>query len=57
MERKDSDKPDEREYDRTGFYPPGGGKAFRVWALLAWLTGVMVVIGLISALINYIILG
>jgi hypothetical protein len=55
MERKDDDK-SEREYDKTGFYPPEG-KAFRVWALLAWLTGVMVAIALVSALLNYLILG
>jgi hypothetical protein len=56
MEQKDDDKP-EREYDKTGFYPPDGGKAFRVWALLAWLTGVMVAIALVAALINNIVLG
>jgi hypothetical protein len=55
MENKHGDKP-EREYDTTGFYPPEG-KAFRVWALLGWLVGVIVALALAAVLINYMVLG
>ncbi|MDR2213164.1 MAG: hypothetical protein LBE21_06025 [Pseudomonadales bacterium] len=47
---------DQREYDKTGFYPPEG-KAFRVWALLAWLAAVIVALVLVSMLINIMVLG
>ena len=47
--------PAPRAYDRTGLYPPGG-KAFRVWALLAWLAGVVTVLGIISAILNAILI-
>jgi hypothetical protein len=49
------DTPPEREFDRTGFYPVQG-KAFRVWALLAWNLGVIIALALIAALINYLVL-
>lgn len=45
----------EREYDKTGFYPENE-KPFRIWALLAWLTGTVVVLALVSALLNLILL-
>ena len=46
----------EREYDRTGFYPPAG-KKFRIWALLAWNVGIIVIFALIAAVINHYALG
>lgn len=45
----------EREYDKSGFYPEEG-KSFRIWALLAWLTGTVVVLAIVSALLNIILL-
>tara|TARA_R110000824_G_scaffold318073_1_gene505181 strand:- start:619 stop:783 length:165 start_codon:yes stop_codon:yes gene_type:complete len=52
----DSQKPTpEREYDRSGFYPENG-KSFRIWALLAWLSGTIIVLALVSALLNFILL-
>lgn len=45
-----------REYDRSGLYPAGGGKAFRIWALLGWLAAVIVVLAGISALLNILLL-
>jgi hypothetical protein len=45
----------EREYDKTGFYTEEG-KSFRIWALLAWLTGAVVVLAAVSALLNIILL-
>jgi hypothetical protein len=52
----DPDKfPPEREYDRSGFYTEEG-KSFRIWALLAWLSGTIVVLAAISALLNFILL-
>ena len=50
-----SQTPPEREYDRSGFYPEDG-KAFRVWALLGWLMGVVVFLAVASALLNYLLL-
>lgn len=44
-----------REYERSGFYPENG-KAFRIWALLSWIAGTVVVLALISAGLNYILL-
>jgi hypothetical protein len=44
----------EREYDKSGFYTEG--KSFRIWALLAWLTGAVVVLAVASALLNIILL-
>jgi len=55
MEQKNSDKP-QREYDRTGFYPPEG-KAFRVWALLGWLLVVIALLAVAAAVVNIIVLG
>lgn len=55
MENKSDDKP-KREYDTTGFYPPEG-KAFRVWALLAWLVGVIAALAVAAAVINIMVLG
>lgn len=44
-----------RAYERSGLYP-AGGKAFRVWALLAWLAGVVIVLGIVSAILNAILI-
>lgn len=53
----DTAPPAYREYDRSGLYPSGGGKAFRIWALLGWLAGVIVVLAGVSALLNILLLG
>lgn len=45
----------EREYDRSGFYTEES-KSFRIWALLAWLTGTVVFLAVVSALLNIILL-
>lgn len=45
----------EREYDRSGFYTENG-KSFRIWALLAWLAGVVVFLAAASAVLNFILL-
>ena len=49
------DEQSERQYDRSGFYP-GEGKAFRIWALLGWLTAVVVLLAGVSALLNFVLL-
>ncbi|MES2624951.1 MAG: hypothetical protein V4628_06720 [Pseudomonadota bacterium] len=55
MKPEDTHSVPEREYEKSGMYP-AEGKAFRLWALLGWLTGVMVVLAAVSALLNYILL-
>lgn len=47
--------PAPRAYERSGLYP-AGGKAFRIWALLAWLAGVVIVLGIVSAILNVILI-
>lgn len=42
----------EREYERSGLYPENG-KAFRIWALLAWLAGVVAFLAGASAVLNW----
>lgn len=44
-----------REYDRTGFYPENG-KPFRIWALLGWNLGVIVLIAIAAAVLNFVLL-
>jgi hypothetical protein len=41
----------EREYEQSGCYPEGG-KPFRVWALLGWLTLLIVALAGVAALLN-----
>lgn len=48
--------PAEREYDRSGFYTEEG-KSFRIWALLAWLLGIVAFLAAASAILNFIMLG
>jgi hypothetical protein len=55
MKPEDTHSASEREYDKSGLYP-AKGKAFRIWALLAWLSGVIVVLAGVSALLNFILL-
>lgn len=45
----------DREYDRTGFYP-AEGKKFRVWALLGWNLLVIVLTAIAAAVLNYLLL-
>jgi hypothetical protein len=44
-----------REYEQSGCYP-AKGKPFRIWALLGWLTLLMVVLAGVAALLNFILL-
>jgi hypothetical protein len=41
----------EREYEKSGCYPEDG-KPFRVWALLGWLTLLIVALAGVAALLN-----
>ncbi len=52
---KTQEPPEDREFDKSGFYPENG-KSFRIWALLAWLAGTVIVLALISAFLNFILL-
>jgi hypothetical protein len=52
MPTKNADKNStEREYEKSGCYP-AQGKAFRVWALLGWLTLLIVALAGVAALLN-----
>jgi hypothetical protein len=55
MKPEDTHSAPEREYEKSGMYP-AEGKAFRLWALLGWLTGVIAVLAVISAVLNFILL-
>jgi len=44
-----------REYEKSGFYPKNS-KPFRIWALLGTLTGVILILAAISALLNFILI-
>jgi len=45
-----------REYEKSGLYP-AKGKPFRLWALLGWLTALIVALAAVSALLNFLVLG
>lgn len=45
----------EREFEKSGLYPKDG-KAFRLWALLGWLSLLIGAIAGASALLNFILL-
>jgi hypothetical protein len=47
--------PEQREYEQSGFYPKEG-KPFRIWALLAWLAGTVVVLAAASAILNFLLI-
>jgi hypothetical protein len=55
MKPEDTHSAPQREYEKSGMYP-AEGKAFRLWALLGWLTGVMIALAAIAALLNFILL-
>ena len=44
-----------REYERSGCYPEHG-KPFRIWALLGWLTALIVALAGVAALLNLVFL-
>ena len=44
-----------REYEKSGCYP-SEGKPFRLWALIGWLTLVIISIAGVAALLNAILL-
>jgi hypothetical protein len=50
----DPQKP-EREYEQSGMYPEKG-KAFRIWALLGWLAGIIVFLAVVSAIADIFLL-
>lgn len=45
----------QREYEQSGCYPEQG-KPFRIMALLAWLSAVIVVLAGVAAILNMLIL-
>ena len=45
----------EREYELSGLYPENG-KAFRVWALLGWLAGIVVFLAGAAAVLDLMLL-
>jgi hypothetical protein len=49
------DAPAPREYEQSGLYP-AQGKPFRLWALLGWLSLLIVVLAGVSALLNILLL-
>ena len=55
MKPEDTHSTAEREYEKSGMYP-AQGKAFRLWALLGWLSGVIIVLAAVSALLNFVLL-
>lgn len=44
-----------RKYEQSGFYP-SEGKAFRIWALLGWLSLVVILLAAAAAALNFILL-
>jgi len=44
-----------REYEQSGLYP-AAGKPFRLWALLGWLTLLIVVLAGVSAMLNFLLI-
>lgn len=44
-----------REYEQSGLYP-ATGKPFRLWALLGWLTLLIVVLAGVSAMLNFLLI-
>lgn len=46
----------QRTYEQSGLYP-AEGKAFRLWALLGWLTLVIVGLAVAAAILNIYYLG
>lgn len=47
---------EQRAYEQSGCYP-AEGKPFRLWALLGWLTLVIVALAVTAALLNIYFLG
>ncbi len=52
----DSKKDTTRDYEQSGCYP-AEGKQFRLWALLGWLTLVIIFLAVAAALLNIYYLG
>jgi hypothetical protein len=48
--------PEQRAYEASGCYP-AEGKAFRLWALIGWLTLVIVALAAAAAVLNIYFLG
>lgn len=44
-----------REYEQSGLYP-ATGKPFRLWALLGWLTLLIIVLAGVSAMLNFLLI-
>lgn len=54
-EQESSNAGEQREFERSGCYPENG-KPFRLWALLGWLTALIVALAGVAALLNLIFL-
>jgi hypothetical protein len=52
---KNEDKSPEREYEASGLYPEEG-KPFRLVALMAGLTGVVVFLAAAAAILNFVLI-
>ena len=52
MSNQPEDKAPTREYEQSGCYPEQG-KPFRIWALLGWLTLLILALAGIAALLNF----
>lgn len=44
-----------RQYEQSGLYPENG-KPFRLWALLGWLTLLIIALAGVAALLNFLLL-
>jgi hypothetical protein len=44
-----------RKYEESGLYPENG-KPFRLWALLGWLTLLIIALAGVAALLNFLLL-
>lgn len=51
----DGERKGDREYERSGCYPEQG-RPFRLWALLAGLTLVVVLLALVAVILNFVLL-
>lgn len=52
---KDQEKASEREYEPSGLYPKEG-KPFRLVALLLTLTGVVILLAVAAAILNFVLI-
>ncbi|MDO8907177.1 MAG: hypothetical protein Q7W55_01625 [Pseudohongiella sp.] len=41
-----------REYEKSGLYPDNNEKPFRIFALLGWIVGIVVVLAVTAAVLD-----